>query len=139
MQRAFPLIFEKIRKFIFFISQYLERGFSKEEDNVQLLFNTRADTQAEFNVWQSRHGRKIIEGIERRSKLHDESGALALRRQKFSQVSSSIRTLHSEEQLRNVATEFGCPGSAILLYHEILTDSLGMSGFQGRDRSILPT
>jgi len=74
------LIFEKIGKFIFLISK---RNITFS----QLLCNIRADMQAEFNVWQ-RHGREIIEEVERWSKLHDEPNAWVLRRLKFFQVSS---------------------------------------------------
>lgn len=133
MQRAFV---EKMRKFIFSISQYLKTGFSREREREMMLLNMQADRRLEFNI--SRHGREIIGGIVRRSKLRDEPNAL--KGGKFSlEVSWSIRTLHFGEQLRNVVTGFSCPGSAILLYHEILTDSRGMPSFQGRGRSILPT
>ena len=116
------LIFEKIGKFIFLISKW-----NTMLPNCYSIF----EQMCKQNLMYGNHGREIIEEVERRSKLHDEPNARVLRRQKFSQVSSRA-FVYSIPKNCNVATGFSCPGSAILLYHEILTDSRGMLGFQGR-------
>lgn len=105
----------------------------------RLLLNTRADIQVEFDVWQSRHGRKIIKGIEHRSKLHDEPNALKRERSFPKFLETIVHFIPKNSSTMLLLLLDSVVPETILLYHKILTDSRGMPGFQGRGRSILLT